>query len=139
MQPIIGQSATRQDARLKITGAAKYSAEFALPEMAHAVLVTSPVGLGTIRGFDVAAARAATGVIAVFSHEDKPVYPELTRDVLRAAGAAPGEMVLPFSGPAITYNGQAIALVVADTFERARHAATLVVADIEVRARDDFV
>ncbi len=57
--------------------------------MAHAVLVTSPVGPGTIRGFDVATARAATGVIAVLSHLDKPVYPELTRDVLRAAGAAP--------------------------------------------------
>ena len=134
MQPIIGQSATRQDARLKVTGAAKYCAEFALPNLAYAVLVTAPVGLGTIRALDVAEARAATGVIEVISHFDTPRYAALTPDAIRAAGANPGEFVLPLSSPEITYNGQAIAVVVADTYERARYAATLVVADIEARA-----
>lgn len=60
MQSIIGRSVTRQDARLKVTGAAKYCAEFALPNMAYAVLVTAPIGLGTIRALDVAASRAAS-------------------------------------------------------------------------------
>ena len=53
MKSIIGAPVTRQDARLKVTGAAKYAAEFALPNMAYAVLVTSPVGRGTITNLDV--------------------------------------------------------------------------------------
>ncbi len=133
MKPIIGQPATRQDARLKVTGGAKYSAEFSLPGMVHAVLVTSPVGRGTIRTLDTAAARAATGVLDVISHFDNPKYGPFTPAAMQAAGAAPGEYTLPFSGPEITYNGQAIALVVADTYERARYAASLVTAEIEAQ------
>ncbi len=132
MQPIIGQPATRQDARLKVTGAAKYSAEFALPNMAHAVLVTAPVARGTIRRLDLGAARAATGVIDVFSHFDKPQYGDINPAELGKVGTVIGEFVLPFSSPDIAYNGQAIAIVIADTYERARYAATLVNAEIEV-------
>ena len=131
MQPIIGQSATRQDARLKVTGAAKYSAEFDLPRLAHAVLVISPVARGTIKSLDLADARAATGVIDVFSHFDKPKYGALNLAELGKVGTIPGEFRPPFSGPDIAYNGQAIAIVVADTYERARWAATLVSAEIE--------
>ncbi len=131
MQPIIGQSATRQDARLKVTGGAKYSAEFTLPNMAHAVLVTSPVARGTIKSLDLNAARASIGVIDVFSHFDKPKYGAINPAELGKVGTIPGEFHLPFSGPDIAYNGQAIAIVVADTYERARYAATLVSAEIE--------
>ena len=131
MQSLIGQPATRQDAKLKVTGSAKYSAEFALPNLAYAVLVTSPVGRGTIRSFDLEAARAATGVLKIITHEDKPRLQPLDPKALAKAKASPGEYELPFSGPEIGYNGQAIALVVADTYERARYAASLVKADIE--------
>lgn len=130
MPSLIGQPATRQDARLKVTGEAKYSAEFDLPKMAHAVLVTSPVARGTILSLDLAAARAATGVINVFSHFDKPRYGAINSAELGKVGTIPGEFVLPFSGPEIAYSGQAIAIVVADTYERARYAATLVSAEI---------
>ena len=134
MKSIIGQPATRQDARLKVTGAAKYSAEFALPGMAYAVLVTSPVGRGTIRSFDLRAARAATGVIRIITHEDQPRLRALDAKAVREVKASPGEFLLPFTSADIVYNGQAIAVVVADTYERARHAASLVKADIETRA-----
>ena len=133
MKPIIGQSATRQDARLKVTGAAKYSAEFALPGLVHAVLVTAPVARGTIESLDTAAALAVPGVLAVISHLDAPRYGALDLQALGAVGTIPGEFVLPFSSAEITYNGQAMAVVVADTFERARHAATLVRAEIAVQ------
>ena len=133
MQNIIGQPATRQDAQLKVTGEAKYSAEFALPGLVHAVLVTAPVARGTIRTMNLNAARAATGVLDVFSHFDKPKYGPLDPAALGAAGTIPGEFVLPFSGPDIAYNGQAIAIVVADTYERARYAATLVTAEIDAQ------
>ena len=131
MQPIIGQPATRQDAKLKVTGAAKYSAEFALPGMVYAVLVTAPIGRGTIRTLDVAAARSATGVLAVISHLDKPRLAPLDPKALARAEATLGEGLLPFQSADIVYNGQAIAVVVADTYERARDAATLVVAQFD--------
>lgn len=132
MKSIIGQPATRQDAKLKVTGAAKYSAEFALPQMAYAVLVTSTVGRGTIRGLDVTQARSATGVLAVISHLDKPKLRALDPKAMAKAQAQTGEALLPFQSPDIVYNGQAIAVVVADTYERARYAATLVKAEIDV-------
>ena len=130
MSNLIGQPVTRQDARLKVTGSAKYSAEFALPGMAYAVLVTSPVGRGTIRSFDLAAAKSATGVIKIITHEDKPKLRELDPKSAGEAHASLGEFLLPFQSPDIVYNGQVIALVIADTYERARYAASLVKADI---------
>ena len=131
MKSIIGAPATRQDGKLKVTGAAKYSAEFALPNMAYAVLVTSSVGRGTIRNLDVTAARNATGVLAVISHLDKPQLQPLGTGAASESKASPGEQLLPFQSPDIVYNGQAIAVVVADTYERARYAATLVEADVD--------
>ena len=128
---LLGQPVTRQDAKLKVTGAAKYSAEFALPNMAYAVLVTSPVGRGTIRSLDVADARSATGVLAVISHLDKPKLAPLDPKAMAVAKAQTGEGLLPFQSADIVYNGQAIAVVIADTYERARDAATLVVAEFD--------
>ena len=131
MKSLIGQPATRQDARLKVTGSAKYSAEFALPDMAYAVLVTSPVGRGTIRSIDTVAARAATGVLKIITYQDKPQMRALDPKAMAKAKAQTGEGLLPFQSADIVYNGQAIAVVVADTYERARYAASLVVAEID--------
>ena len=130
MKSLIGQPATRQDAKLKVTGAAKYSAEFALPNMAYAVLVTSPVGRGTIQSFDLTEARSALGVIKIITHEDKPRLRQLDPKAMAQAKAQTGEMLLPFQSPDIVYAGQAIAVVVADTYERARYAANLVKVDV---------
>ena len=134
MSNIIGQPVTRQDAKLKVTGNAKYSAEFALPNLAHAVLVSAPVGRGTIRSFDLTAAQAATGVIRIITHENTPKLRELDAKSAGEAKASLGEFLLPFQSPDIVYNGQPIAVVVADTYERARYAASLVKAEIEVLA-----
>ena len=131
MSNIIGQPATRQDAKLKVTGAAKYSAEFSLPGMVHAVLVTAPVGRGTIVGFDLDAARAAAGVIQIFTHENAPKLREIGQASASEVDASLGEMLLPFQSPEIVYNGQPIGIVIADTYERARYAASLVRAEIE--------
>ena len=128
---ILGQPVTRQDAKLKVTGAAKYSAEFALPNMAYAVLVTSPIGRGTITNLETSEARAATGVLAVISYQDKPKLAPLDPKAMARAQAQMGEALLPFQSADIVYNGQAIAVVVADTYERARYAATLVKAEFD--------
>ena len=128
---IIGAPVTRQDAKLKVTGAAKYTAEFALPNLAYAVLVTSPIGRGTIRSFDLAKAQQATGVIKIITHLDKPTLASLDPKAMAKAKAYLGEALPPFQSDEIFYNGQAIAVVVADTYERARYAATLVEAEFD--------
>ena len=120
----IGKPVDRQDARLKVMGGARYSAEFSLPDMAYAVPVQSTIGKGRILGFDLAAAQNAPGVLAVFTHENRPpLNPVAGR---APSGGQTGENQPPLRDANILYNGQNVALVVADTYERARYAATLV-------------
>ena len=127
----IGTPQTRQDGRLKVTGAATYSAEFDVPGVTYAALVLSPVSSGRVRGFDLAAAKKAPGVLTILTHQNMPALKELNPTVGADGGAGPGEDRTPMRDDKITYNGQIIALVVADTLDHARHAANLIVADIE--------
>lgn len=64
-QKSVGQPVNRQDGRLKVTGAAKYSAEWSLPNMSYAVPVQSAIAKGTIDGFDLTAAQAVPGVLTI--------------------------------------------------------------------------
>src|SRR4051812_26623271 len=65
----------RVDGRAKVTGAAKYSAEYAFPGLVYAVLVSSTVASGTIKTIDSKAAERAPGVLAVISHFNSPKIP----------------------------------------------------------------
>jgi len=113
---------SRVDGRVKVMGAAKYTAEVQLPELTYAVLVESTIGKGKITALDTKKAEWAPGVIAVISHLNTPGVPEYklaNQDVIQ-------KQLRVFDSPNVYYNGQPIAVVVADTFERARYAATLV-------------
>ncbi|MDB6138660.1 MAG: aerobic-type carbon monoxide dehydrogenase, large subunit CoxL/CutL-like protein, partial [Verrucomicrobiaceae bacterium] len=66
--PAIGKPLDRVDGRLKVTGQAKYAAEFPVKNPAYAVLVRSSVPEGTITAVDAAAAESAPGVLGVYSH-----------------------------------------------------------------------
>src|SRR5947209_20208354 len=68
----VGQPISRVDGRLKVTGAAKYPAEFAPQKMAYGFLVGSTIAKGTIRSIDTAAAEKAPGVLAVLTHQNAP-------------------------------------------------------------------
>lgn len=122
MSAVIGQPRDRVDGRLKVTGAARYAAEFAAPNLAHGVLVQSTVANGRVREIDTAAAEAAPGVLAVLTHRNAPR--------LHAVAAVPagfaGQSLLPLQDDRVYYQGQHVAVVVADTLERAQHAASLV-------------
>lgn len=59
--PLVGAPVDRVDGRLKVTGAAKYSAEVAVPNLAYGVIVTSTVANGRIAQIDDAAARRMPG------------------------------------------------------------------------------
>lgn len=113
---------SRVDGRVKVTGAAKYTAEVQLPDLTYAVMVESTIGQGVITNLDTKKAEWAPGVIAVVSHLNTPGVPEYklqNQDVIQ-------KQLRVFDSPKVYYNGQPIAVVIADTFERARYAATLV-------------
>lgn len=65
----VGKPVDRVDGRLKVTGKAKYAAEFPLPNLAHGVLVTSTVAKGRIAALDTAEAEKSPGVLAVMTHK----------------------------------------------------------------------
>ena len=114
---------SRVDGKLKVTGAAKYPAEFAPPNMAHAFLVMSTISRGKIMAIDSTAAEKSPGVLAVITHSNAPKIGGLSM-ALRSEGIRI-EQRLPLSDDEISYGGQYVAVVVADTSENARHAASL--------------
>ena len=121
---LVGEPVDRVDGRLKVTGAATYSAEFRIPNAAHGVLVQSTVARGRIRAIDTTAAEAAPGVLGVVTHLNIPrLQPLPTQSNLLAR---PGEGRLPLSDDRIHHAGQHVAVVVAETLEQAEHAARLV-------------
>jgi len=109
---------TRVDGRLKVTGAIKYAAEYHLPGLVYGVVVPSTIAKGTITAIDIKSAERAPGFIAVISHLNVPDVP-----AYKAGKAPPGS---PFVNNQVLYNGQPIVLVIADTFERAKYAASLI-------------
>lgn len=122
MDKSVGKPLNRVDGRLKVTGAAKYAAEFPQEGLVYAVIVGSTVPSGTISKVDASAAEKAPGVLAVLSPEQPP---KLGGDP--AQRQSPLEpMVHLLQNRRVDYFGQPVAVVVADTFERATHAAALV-------------
>ena len=117
--PEIGKPLDRVDGRLKVTGSAPYVAEFDLPHLTHAALVQAGVGAGMVLSVDDSQARAQRGVLSVLTFQNTPK--------IGVIAERPGSLSLPaLGGPRVEYNGQYLGVVVADTFERARHAASLV-------------
>lgn len=113
---------TRKDGLAKVSGAALYTADHFPPGLVHGVLVSSTIASGNILAFDLQAARSAAGVIAVLTHQDMP---RLGRPD-QAAPAAMGTSHMPMQDARILYEGQHVALVVAQTLAQAEAAAQLV-------------
>jgi xanthine dehydrogenase YagR molybdenum-binding subunit len=121
VKPSVGTPIERVDARQKVTGAATYAADTPVTRVAHAVIATSAIGKGTVTSLDVDAARAAPGVLAVITSANAP------KVNAGKSGEAPNERVLQLLQNAhVLYSDQPIAVVVADTLERAQHAAALI-------------
>jgi xanthine dehydrogenase YagR molybdenum-binding subunit len=122
MSPVIGPPRDRVDGPLKVTGGARYSAEFAVPNVAHAALVQSTVANGRITAIDTAAAEAAPGVLGVLTHHNTP----RVQPIVAFPAGFGAQSLFPLQDDVVYYSGQDVAVVVADTLERAQHAASLV-------------
>jgi xanthine dehydrogenase YagR molybdenum-binding subunit len=133
MAPYIGTSTSRVDGFEKVTGAAKYAAEFNLPGLAYGSVVTSTIAKGRIVRIDPSAALRVKGVLDVLTHENRP--PMADNDQAYKDDVAPaGSPFRPLYDSRIMFNGQPIALVVAETSEIARFAASLVRVEYETDA-----
>src|SRR3954463_2743067 len=134
----VGTPMSRVDGRLKVTGGALYAAEFQVKDMAYGVLVLSSIAKGQVKKIDTAAAEKAPGVLAVITHRNagKVMLPEKAKALVDPKVGRP---LQPLQDDHVHYHGQPVAVVVADTFERATHAATLVRATYqEEKAALDF-
>ena len=123
----LGKETSRMDGIAKVTGRARYAAEWNAPHPAYGFLVLSTVARGEVTRIDTAAAKAAPGVLAIFTHENVPgLMPAPSK---KRKDDDKDRDFRALRSPRIIFSAQPIALVVADTFEQARHAATLVRAE----------
>ena len=116
----------RVDGRQKVTGAAKYSAEYEFPNLSYGVLVTSTIAKGRIKAIDTKAAERAPGILAVISHVNSIKVPGFADNEHPTEPATGGQPLRAFHNDKVYFNGQPIAIVVADSLERAQYASSLV-------------
>lgn len=114
---------------MKVTGKAKYSAEYNIKGVTYGVLVGSTITSGTIKTLDTKKAETAPGVLTVITYLNTPKIPGYQTDK-----PSPKGPLKIFYDEKIYFNGQPIALVVADTFERALFASSLVKATYNTEA-----
>jgi xanthine dehydrogenase YagR molybdenum-binding subunit len=127
---VVGQPLNRTDGRLKVTGAAVYAADAQADDVAHGVFVQATIPSGRIRRIDSSGAQSSPGVLAVITHENAPKLKQPKPDFTN--GGMLGEMRMPFIDDKITYAGQNIALVVGETLDQARFAASLIAVEYDV-------
>ena len=128
----IGKPISRVDGRAKVTGEAKYAAEYTTPGLVYGWVVSSPIARGKITSIDASEALKLPGVIQVLSHENRPSlawFDSSYRDQI----APPGSPFRPLYDAEVHFSAQPVALVVADSLELARFAATLVRVEYETR------
>jgi xanthine dehydrogenase YagR molybdenum-binding subunit len=133
MANYIGAATSRVDGPAKVTGAAKYAAEFNVPGLLFGWVVTATIPRGRIKKIDAGAASALPGVSAVLTHENRPPMAD-TDEGYKDDIAPAGSPYRPLYDGRVLFNGQPVALVVAETSEIARYAASLVKVEYETEA-----
>ena len=124
---VIGRALDRLDAGVKVTGQARFAAEYALPGLVYASIAGATINKGRITSIDVADAERAPGVLAVITHLNAPSLKAPPLFEPSGSGAS-GTRARILNTDQVFWNGQPIAVVVADTLERAEYAASLIVA-----------
>ncbi len=124
-QTLIGTPVSRVDGPLKVSGTARFAADVVLDRMVYAALAYSTIPKGRIVSIDTRAAEAAPGVVLVMTHRNAPpMHPPPA--FLTGEKAAAGDDLPIMQDDRVNWNGQPIALVLAETQEQADHAESLV-------------
>ncbi len=123
---LIGTPVSRLDGPLKVQGAARFAAEVVVTDMVYAALAFATIPRGRIATLDTSAAAAAPGVVLVMDHRNAPRMN--TPALFGSSPTAVGPADLPIlQDDRIHWNGQPIAVVLAETQEQADHAKSLIV------------
>ena len=130
---VIGLPLDRVDGARKVLGAATFTAEYQVENLAHAALVYSTIAKGRISRIDSTEAEAVPGVLAVITYQNAPrlKHPTLLSMLRLNKGVGASELPI-MQDDAINFDGEAIAVVVAELPEQAAHAASLVRVSYEV-------
>jgi xanthine dehydrogenase YagR molybdenum-binding subunit len=126
MASYIGTPVSRIDGHAKVTGGAKYAAEFNVPGLAHAGVVSSTIAKGRIVNIDAGEAMRVDGVIDVLTHQNRPPMANTDRAYQDDMGPEGGSPFRPLYDDKIAFSRQPIALVIAEEHEIAQFAASLV-------------
>jgi xanthine dehydrogenase YagR molybdenum-binding subunit len=130
MRAHIGQPTSRYDGRAKVTGAAKYAGEFNTQGLAHGVIVTSRTAKGRVTRIDAGEALRVPGVLDVLTHQNRPNM--AANDKAYQDDVAPdGSPYRPLYDDKVLFSDQPVAVVLAEEWEIAQHAATLVRVEYE--------
>ena len=132
MSATIGQPLTRVDGKLKVIGKATFAAEFQRSKVAYGALIQSTIGNGRVVNIDFSTAKSAPGVIGVLTRENAPRFKPYPDNLTK--NGAPGESRVPLQDDNIYWVGQHLGVVVAETFEQATHAASLVRVQYEAKS-----
>jgi xanthine dehydrogenase YagR molybdenum-binding subunit len=127
----IGTPTSRIDGHAKVTGAAKYASEHNVDGLVYAAVVTSTIAKGRITRIDTSEALRVDGVLDILTHENRPPMVRSTRAYKDDVAPEHGTPLRPLYDDKIVYSAQPIALVLAEEWEIARFAASLVRVDYE--------
>ncbi|MDB6001693.1 MAG: Xanthine dehydrogenase, partial [Rhizobacter sp.] len=131
----VGMPLSRVDGRAKVMGQARYIAEHTALDMSYGVVVSSSIAKGAILSIDSSQALRVPGVLRVITHENRPKMRSM-RIFYKDIDSPGGMPFRPLHDERIHYSGQPVALVVAETFEAARHAASLVKVDYQAEPHE---
>ena len=123
---LIGTPVSRLDGPLKVRGAARFAAEVPLENMVYAALVYGTIPSGRIATLDTQAAEAAPGVVLVMTYRNAPRLKSPAPFGSSPTAAAASDLPI-MQDDRLHWNGQPIAVVLAETQEQADYAASLIV------------
>ncbi|MFL6600485.1 MAG: xanthine dehydrogenase family protein molybdopterin-binding subunit [Steroidobacteraceae bacterium] len=127
---VIGQPLSRLDGPLKVSGMARFTAEVPFDNLAYASLVLSTIAKGRIVRIHSDAARTVTGVITVMTHENAPRMNAPPQMFTNPDTAAASNLPV-MQDDRVHWNGQPVALVMAESQEAADYAASLIRVEYE--------
>ena len=134
MTTYIGTPTSRIDGPAKVTGRAKYAGEFSAADLAFGSVVQSTIAKGRIARIDTSDALRVEGVLTVLTHENRPRMANKAAAFKDDVAPERGSPFRPLYDDKIVFSGQPVALVLAEEWELARFAASLVRIEYEEEA-----
>jgi xanthine dehydrogenase YagR molybdenum-binding subunit len=134
MQRHIGTPTSRIDGRAKVTGEAKYAGEFNVSGLAYGYVVDATIAKGRVSRIDIGEALRVEGVLDVLTHQNRPPMVGSSQAYKDDVAPEKGSPFRPLYDDKIMFSGQPIALVLAEEWEIARFAASLIRLDYEAAA-----